>query len=403
MTLHTSAGCSVSTSSLSLLQSVSQDCDAADNGNEGCSFHETNSNSFGTQFNAQGGGTYATEWTSAGISIWFWPAGGAPSDVLGDSPDPTGWGTPVSTWGGSDCTWDNHFMDHNLVFDTTFCGSWASNDFQSCSAANNGQTCEAFVQNNPSAFTEAYWQVNALRVYEDNGQAAPSSALEAAVTASSTSSSAAAATTVQPTTFATSPSSAVATAPLAEGSTGGIFLPDPTPVSSSSSAAAVSSSSAAATTHVAEASTGGIFLPFPTPSNSSSSANATSSALSFASTSAIVSNTSSSAVVSTASGPAVVFTTASPTAVSITSSSSTSPAATITASTSATPEAPAAAVSTLSELCDENSTGGVYVPVPTNQPSFEKKGHGGTVHKTGRLDRQRLAHLPRHGGMGLVA
>jgi hypothetical protein len=34
-------------------------------------------------------------------------------------------------------------------------------------------TCQAFVQNNPSAFTDAYWSVNSLKVYQDNGVASP--------------------------------------------------------------------------------------------------------------------------------------------------------------------------------------------------------------------------------------
>jgi hypothetical protein len=34
-------------------------------------------------------------------------------------------------------------------------------------------TCQDFVQNNPSAFADAYWSVNSLKVYQDNGAANP--------------------------------------------------------------------------------------------------------------------------------------------------------------------------------------------------------------------------------------
>ena len=107
--------------------------------------------------------------TSSGVSIWRWGRGNTPSDVLGSNPNPAGWGQPASQWAGSGCDWDSHFQNQNLVFDTTFCGDWAGNAFQSCSAANNGQTCQDFVANNPSAFKNAYWSVNALKVYQTDG------------------------------------------------------------------------------------------------------------------------------------------------------------------------------------------------------------------------------------------
>jgi hypothetical protein len=230
MTLHTSSDCQIPSTSDSLVQAVTDNCDVAANGNEGCSFHSPNSNTYGSQFNSQGGGTYATEWTSQGVSIWFWPAGSAPSDALGSSPDPSSWGTPVSTWGGSGCDWDSHLTDHNLVFDTTFCGSWAGNAFQSCAAANGGQTCNAFVQNNPAAFKEAYWQINALKVYQDNGSGStsPTSTVPSSTVPTSTSSATptTSAVSLSSTTLATIPTSAASSSSisLVQESSGGIYI-----------------------------------------------------------------------------------------------------------------------------------------------------------------------------------
>lgn len=34
------------------------------------------------------------------------------------------------------------------------------------------QTCTSFTQNNPGAFSEAYWSINNLRVYTESGKAA---------------------------------------------------------------------------------------------------------------------------------------------------------------------------------------------------------------------------------------
>ena len=88
MTLHTSPGCAVSSSDGARSSLLSQDCDATINGNTGCGFRASAANSYGSGFNANNGGVYATEWTSAAINIWFFPRGAIPSDVLGDSPDP---------------------------------------------------------------------------------------------------------------------------------------------------------------------------------------------------------------------------------------------------------------------------------------------------------------------------
>lgn len=51
----------------------------------------SNINSQGDGFNAAGGGIYATEWTSNGISIWFFPRNGIPADLVSGTPSPTGW------------------------------------------------------------------------------------------------------------------------------------------------------------------------------------------------------------------------------------------------------------------------------------------------------------------------
>ncbi|KAL8852854.1 MAG: hypothetical protein Q9221_002230 [Calogaya cf. arnoldii] len=151
MTMHTSEGCSLAgTSCLS---------------NKGC---PQKGGAFGDGFNINKGGTYAMEWTKDAIKIWYFASGQEPEDILGESPDPTRWANLVSTFqGGSNCNIDNHFKDQQIVFDTTFCGDWAGNEWSKdnvCSA--KAPTCEEYVKNNPKAFSEAYWTINALKVYE---------------------------------------------------------------------------------------------------------------------------------------------------------------------------------------------------------------------------------------------
>ena len=118
MTLHTSDGC--------VMSLTGEQGNANGNncvGNIGCQVQDPRAQSYGTAFNANGGGIYATEWTSNHIQMWFWPRGTEPANVH-TTPDPSTWGTPMSNFQGS-CNIDAHFMNHNMVFDTTFCGDWA--------------------------------------------------------------------------------------------------------------------------------------------------------------------------------------------------------------------------------------------------------------------------------------
>ncbi|KAL8960127.1 MAG: hypothetical protein Q9193_003124, partial [Seirophora villosa] len=141
-------------------------------GSAGCS---VDAGIYGARINS-GGAVYALEWTSDGMSVWGWSGGSAPSDASGSSPDPSSWGNPTASFpSGSGCDVDNFFKDQQIVFDTTFCGVWAGETFSSdpkCSGL--GATCQEYVQNNPSAFKDAYWTINSLKVYT-NGAGSSSS------------------------------------------------------------------------------------------------------------------------------------------------------------------------------------------------------------------------------------
>lgn len=67
---------------------------------------------------------------------------------------------------------DDHFKNLSLVFDTTFCGDWAGAVWNETSCGQLAPTCDEYVSNNPAAFAEAYWTVNTLQVFQDNGIAA---------------------------------------------------------------------------------------------------------------------------------------------------------------------------------------------------------------------------------------
>ena len=156
------------------------------------------------------------EWTSDYINVYFFPHSNAPSDILGASPDPTSWGTPTASFvGGSTCDIDANFQNNNIVLDTTFCGSWAGNVWSSDPVCGpKAATCQDYVQNNPSAFTEAYWTINSLRVYS---QVSSSTAAVAAAEDD-----------------APGPSSIAAASPVAQATTSSVSVAAPSPSPSAS-------------------------------------------------------------------------------------------------------------------------------------------------------------------------
>lgn len=168
MTLHTSEGCTISSSGDFSGSIVSTDCwvdDPNQSDNEGCQITTSNTETYGSGFNANNGGVYATDFQDAAISIYFFPRGSIPSDITDGSPDPSGWGTPIAQFTDSSCDIQSYFTDLQIVFDTTFCGQWAGNVWSSGSCASVASTCDDYVENNPAAFVDAYWSINSLQVY----------------------------------------------------------------------------------------------------------------------------------------------------------------------------------------------------------------------------------------------
>ncbi|KAL3427938.1 putative endo-1,3(4)-beta-glucanase [Phlyctema vagabunda] len=166
ITLHTAAGCTVSNpNSLPGTVTLTSNCNQ-DNGNTGCGVSTSNTNSYGDGFNAVGGGVYAMQWASDGIYVWFWQRGQIPADITSGNPQTSNWGTPLATFYGSGCNFDNAFKNNNIVFDTTFCGGWAGSVWSSGSCASYATTCNDYVAYNPGAFQNAYWLINYVKVYQ---------------------------------------------------------------------------------------------------------------------------------------------------------------------------------------------------------------------------------------------
>ncbi|KAJ4344912.1 hypothetical protein N0V95_006112 [Ascochyta clinopodiicola] len=176
MTLHTAPNCKIGPdTSIFAGEITTPNCDVNafnQSKNAGCSIEDPSTNSYGVGLNAIGGGVYATQWTAEAISVYYFPRGSVPDDVLGDAPNPDGWGKPAAKFTGG-CDIEDMFKEQQIVFNTAFCGDWAGAVWESGSCAKKAATCDEYVQNNPEAFKDAYWTINALKVYQDNGNDTP--------------------------------------------------------------------------------------------------------------------------------------------------------------------------------------------------------------------------------------
>jgi hypothetical protein len=230
MTLHTAPGCTISNNGSFSGHVETTNCyiNAPDQGdNVGCGIDATVDATYGTGFNSGGGGVYATEWTSDGITIWYFQRSKIPNDITNGNPDPSSWAEPLAKFQGS-CNFQTLFQNQSIVVDTTFCGSWAGQQSvweadQVCMS--KAATCQDYVQNNPQDFAQAFWQFNSIKVYQlDNASVAsqqnpqPTSTSMPIPATASTPASPTSSTQAVPTTFLTSTSTSTATSPSAHDS-----------------------------------------------------------------------------------------------------------------------------------------------------------------------------------------
>ncbi|KAF3049227.1 hypothetical protein E8E11_006869 [Didymella keratinophila] len=211
VTLHTSAGCMVDNTTSSAATGSddtelpftghlkTDNCDVAALGqgdNVGCSIaapsiapplHKRSSSSmtkndntfpsYGTSFNLAGGGIYAMELTPQSISVWLVPRTSpqyttlfptpASSTFLNTTLSTRSLGIPIAHFTGQ-CDIAQKFKNMKIVFDTTFCGSWADAEWESggCAKRTGVATCEAYVRDHPEAFVDTYWEIAGLKWFQ---------------------------------------------------------------------------------------------------------------------------------------------------------------------------------------------------------------------------------------------
>ncbi|KIW83989.1 hypothetical protein Z517_03235 [Fonsecaea pedrosoi CBS 271.37] len=171
-TLHTSPNCTIAGDSRTMTGQLSNNnCAYYPGYNVGCGIRDNRPASYGTGFNAIGGGVYAMQWTSDFVSVWFFPRGSIPSDITSKTPNPSSWGLPAAKMQGS-CVFDQHFQAHKIILNNAFCGEYAgatsvwNSTTNSCAINTGYSTCNAYVAAQPGAFQQSYWSINSIRVYQ---------------------------------------------------------------------------------------------------------------------------------------------------------------------------------------------------------------------------------------------
>lgn len=156
--VHSVAGCYANTTSLTQTGELTfGNCDYTVEANRGCTYVDPRNASYGAEFAAGGGGVFAAQLASEGISVWFFPVRKAhslsspeagkvqgqarltffpslpqraqvPSDLASNSssPDPSTWGLPVAYYPESSCAINQFFAPQQLTLNIALCGDCPS-------------------------------------------------------------------------------------------------------------------------------------------------------------------------------------------------------------------------------------------------------------------------------------
>ncbi|TFK63709.1 nucleophile-disabled Lam16a mutant holds Laminariheptaose in A cyclical conformation [Pluteus cervinus] len=169
VTMHTGHNCKVPKSRNMTGVPNQLNCDDTKDDNGGCDVDFAENDSYGLPFNKNGGGWYAMERNNDFIKVWYWARNNpsVPREVSSgaSSINTDGWGQPDALFPSSDqCKIGDHFGQNNIIINLTFCGDWAGETFKDAGCGSG--KCEDFVNNNPGAFKDAYFELAAVRVYQ---------------------------------------------------------------------------------------------------------------------------------------------------------------------------------------------------------------------------------------------
>ncbi|TLD19739.1 hypothetical protein PspLS_09504 [Pyricularia sp. CBS 133598] len=162
--LHTSGGCSMEgVRRIMTGVAAKADCYSGGEDNTGCNVRGDGSDTFGAGFNKAGGGLLAVELRDEGIRTWQFPRAKVPADLEVGTPDPSGWGPAMADFPSTDCDIGQHFRNQSIILNIALCGDWGDKAYAGSGCPMN---CVDYVARTPSAFTDAFWEFGAFRVYE---------------------------------------------------------------------------------------------------------------------------------------------------------------------------------------------------------------------------------------------
>ncbi|EMD31034.1 glycoside hydrolase family 16 protein [Gelatoporia subvermispora B] len=172
-TLHTGGSCTMPANRTQKGTAKNNDCrfsSGRTSGYSGCTVASPYSSTYGPTFNANGGGYYVLERTPEAISVWFWSRNdkSVPASIKDGSHtiDTTSWNSPPIAYflSSPSCDLSANMKSHSIIINTMLCGPWAGSRFDALGI--QGTCIDAdYVNDNPSAFKDAYWDIAALRIY----------------------------------------------------------------------------------------------------------------------------------------------------------------------------------------------------------------------------------------------
>lgn len=165
-TLHTTAGCTMPQSRDQLGVTKTTDCNWETNWNSGCGVAMNTPQSYGPALNNIGGGWFAMQRTETYIKIWFFPRNSAPTEIREGhtTVNADSWGMPQAYFPNVQCDIKKYFEPHNIIINLTLCGDWAG-EYWTYLGSGCPSTCVDFVNNNPDALRNAYFDFASIRVY----------------------------------------------------------------------------------------------------------------------------------------------------------------------------------------------------------------------------------------------
>ncbi|EED22418.1 conserved hypothetical protein [Talaromyces stipitatus ATCC 10500] len=178
ISLHTSARCNLTADPQSETgTNVRTDCSLATNYIDGCGVSGP-SNTYGDPFNAQGGGVWALWLDKDDLAVWMFPRTAIPDDIIkGQELTPKNWGKPLLHFKSHlGCRVSEQWKNQTIIFNIDFCGENASGSNwnesasssapQSCADSTKYSSCEAYVAANPRVFSNSYFLINSVKLYQ---------------------------------------------------------------------------------------------------------------------------------------------------------------------------------------------------------------------------------------------